>query len=206
MEDKFKIFYKTSLFVSEIESKSSLFFYNIDDCSETKIFWPHSKDLIFVRIIKGFNVFRDQKLYDEEYLKEKSEKKAQFLSFFGEINQNPNQLEAFIAQHKNPLLKTNDNKNQETKENLLKIEKNLQNVKQSENLLLNQNQNIKSSEIKEKKENQNEIPTLDSEDEQEMKTFSIQHKNNQILIREFGRFSKEGVQVIKNNSKYLNLC
>ena len=72
-----------------------------------------------------------------------------------------------------------------------------------------QNTNIIVEEITDSKSSLQDQPVSEIEQNNEhrkdLRTFSIQHEGDQILIREFERLSEQGVQLIKHNSKYLNV-
>lgn len=160
-------------------------------------------------------MFSDQKLYDKEYLLEKSKKKAEFLDFFGGMKQNPSRLEAFIAQNKNPLFKIKSSKSPESKENpdstsvLGNIMTKSYNPLKPEFNCQSQNTNIIVQEITDPKSSLQDQPVSEIDQNnyhrKDLRTFSIQHEGDQILIREFERLSEQGVQLIKHNSKYLNV-
>ena len=140
---------------------------------------------------EGFNVFKDQKLYDQEYLKTKQRNMESFFQSFEKMSRSNEDLAMFIGHHKKAL----DS-----------LDASQSNLKRNSNKRSKANERDTKAECE--KENSQTLTLGDKNEEEkfdQFKTFIIQHSSNkEINIKEFDRLSKDGIEVNRINSKYLN--
>jgi hypothetical protein len=143
-------------------------------------------------------VFKDQKLYDEEYVQQKKQNMQDFLKKFDEISKSNKELSSYITGHNKPSKNVLESISIQEKNNLNSkstIPEEIQNEENKDNKE-NLNKNNEPNEIFKDK---TELEKFNN-----FKTFIIQHQpNKKINIQEVDRLSKDGIEINRINSKYL---